>query len=292
MQVSRPVEDVRHKTPLAGEYGVVTRHGNKAHKIFKLDENEDDPHTPDLFLSMKREDTALRLLTERKVPHVPRLIKSGVNIVRGEDGALHPEGIIVMTWCGEPVEGPAKSEEELRVIARTLTEVLVAIHTLGLMHRDIKVENLVRDPTTGAVTLVDFGISRQTAYDPLGLPAPMTAGVACIAHRAPEASFAVCCGREEVSYTPAIDIWSMGSTLLELVTGVDEMPFDSGWDEIRRVAMADVRTQLEKTLSKSGADFIMCCLKVAPSLRPSAKTLLKHPWLTQDDGRGRRESKD
>ncbi len=278
--MERKQEQDDDTTLLAGEYGVVTKHENTARKVFKLHENK--PGSPDLMLSMKRENAALKLLTKHAVSNVPHLITSGINFHQDTNGHIVHEGVIVMTWCGDPFVGPIEAEDELRNIAQSLTGVLARIHQLGLIHRDIKIENLVRESETGKTFLIDFGISRHLAVEKSGrgLPAPMTSNISCIAHRAPEASYAVCCQREMVSYTSAIDIWSLGSTLLELVTGMDDMPIVGGWEDVRSVCMGDVRLQLEDHISASAADFIMSCLKVAPSLRPSAIQLLEHPWLS------------
>jgi serine/threonine protein kinase len=97
-------------------------------------------------------------------------------------------------------------EANLRKIARQILEALDFVHSLGLIHCDVKPENiLIKSFSKVEVKLIDFG-SSCFATDTL------TTYVQSRAYRAPE----VILGCE---YGPAIDIWSLGCVLAELLTG-------------------------------------------------------------------------
>ena len=49
------------------------------------------------------------------------------------------------------------NESEARAMFRQLVETVVRVHAAGVVHRDIKDENVVVDLMTGDVLLVDFG---------------------------------------------------------------------------------------------------------------------------------------
>ena len=51
-------------------------------------------------------------------------------------------------------------EEELaKNFFKQITDTVIACHKNGVVHRDIKDENVIIDPSTGAVTIIDFGSS-------------------------------------------------------------------------------------------------------------------------------------
>jgi serine/threonine-protein kinase len=137
---------------------------------------------------------------------------------------------------------------------------LTHVHDRGLMHLDVKPANIV--VANGRPVLCDFGISRwQAAPRPGGLRG--TEG-----YVAPEE-----CRLEEL--TPAADIFSLGVTLYELLTG--HMPFPEKKDgepypqilqppSSVRQHRAAVPVDLEK--------LILSCLNLEPKARPSLAALL------------------
>jgi serine/threonine protein kinase len=108
-------------------------------------------------------------------------------------------------------QGPL-SEPRTTEIALQLLSVLDAAHALGIVHRDIKPANIMITPA-GQVKLTDFGIAhmvggtRLTGSGVLGTPAYM----------APEQL-------QGFDLTPAVDLWALGVTLYDAVTGRN--PFD------------------------------------------------------------------
>jgi Tol biopolymer transport system component len=66
-------------------------------------------------------------------------------------------------------DGPLESAAVL-AIARDLCDALAAVHDAGLVHGDVKAQNIVRTPA-GRVVLMDFGAGRDTQH---GTAAPLT----------------------------------------------------------------------------------------------------------------------
>lgn len=105
------------------------------------------------------------------------------------------------------------SEERARTIIHALATALFYLHSYGIVHRDIKLDNiLMTDSTDGAEPkLMDFGLSKmigpnEHCKEPFGT----------VGYAAPE----VISGK---SYDKAVDIWSLGVVLYILLTGT--MPF-------------------------------------------------------------------
>lgn len=103
--------------------------------------------------------------------------------------------------------------EEAREITRQILDGLAAIHRAGILHRDIKPQNVLVD-RNGVIRVADFGIA-QTAAD-AGLTMAGTA-VGSAAYMAPEQA-------QAGQLSEATDVYAVGVVLYEMLTGV--VPFD------------------------------------------------------------------
>jgi serine/threonine protein kinase len=115
-------------------------------------------------------------------------------------------------------------------ILRGLAAGLDHLHARGLVHLDVRPENVVVTPD-GEVKLIDFGIAQTsgTKQEPADGATPDT-----VAYLAPEQV----CG-EPVS--TATDVYALGSVVYEMLTG--RPPFDSGAEPAERNAA--IRARLE-----------------------------------------------
>lgn len=102
-------------------------------------------------------------------------------------------------------------------IVRHLCDGLDAAHRLGVVHRDVKPDNVMLEDRTERVVIVDFGIGRRAAFGAVDLTA-LPGGTP--AYMAPENLD----GRPKTSdQARRADIYSLGVLAYELVTG--ELPF-------------------------------------------------------------------
>jgi hypothetical protein len=154
------------------------------------------------------------------------------------------------------------------LIALPLAEALAAAHEHGVIHRDVKPDNVMIETSgqSSRVVLNDFGVAHITGME------TMTATGALVgspAYMSPEQSR----GHE---VTPAADLWSLGAMLYELVTGV--VPF-SGKDPFTMIAaiLRGTFRRPSQVVATVGPDFegmILRCLKASPAERyPSASAL-------------------
>lgn len=96
------------------------------------------------------------------------------------------------------------------------------IHTvIGVCHRDIKPQNLLVNPHTHQLKLCDFGSAKML------VPGEPNISYICSRYyRAPELIFGA------TEYTTAIDLWSVGCALAELLLGQPLFPGESGVDQL------------------------------------------------------------
>lgn len=108
--------------------------------------------------------------------------------------------------------GPPLTESEVTAIASDLLAALGQAHALGVVHRDVKPENVVLSPERGAV-LLDFGIAR--AMQESGAAKLTGTGIALgtCQYMSPEQIMAT------AELDQRTDLYSLGCLLYECLTG-------------------------------------------------------------------------
>eukprot|EP00916_Digyalum_oweni_P016755 GHVL01027452.1.p1 GENE.GHVL01027452.1~~GHVL01027452.1.p1 ORF type:complete len:376 (+),score=69.95 GHVL01027452.1:80-1207(+) len=171
------------------------------------------------------------------------------------------------------------------VVAHIMNEILLALsrlHQGKLIHRDLKGSNVLVS-STGKVLLCDFGTTRrleQGAANTLtGTPYWMAPEVAK-KHFNPDA----------LGYNHKADIWGLGVTAVELVTGEPVTTATIGLDQkgpgavMFRIATCKESCVLPEVakareLTQEFQEFVRSCLQIDPIGRPEADDLLKSPWI-------------
>lgn len=142
------------------------------------------------------------------------------------------------------------------------------IHSHGMVHRDLKLENFLYDQKGSShLKLIDFGFSK--VWDP-NLKMHVSCGT--LSYVAPEVL--------EKSYTSKCDLWSLGVIVFILLAGY--MPF-SGNEAAQTANIAKGHYRLKperwKNVSETGVAFVKNLLQVDPAKRLSAQEALEHTWI-------------
>ncbi|KAJ2717324.1 mitogen activated protein kinase [Coemansia spiralis] len=137
------------------------------------------------------------------------------------------------------------------------------IHSAGVLHRDLKPSNLLVNANC-SLRICDFGLARGLAETPEGNIGFMTEYVATRWYRAPEIMLSF------LSYTKAIDIWSVGCIFAELLGG---KPLFKGRDYVDQLnqILQILGTPDDATLSRIGSERAQMYIRSLPFMP-------KVPW--------------
>jgi len=163
-------------------------------------------------------------------------------------------------------EGPLPETDIMR-LARDIAAALAFAHNQGVIHRDLKPDNVLIRSDGGAV-LTDFGIARAVSGYVASTGVNMTIGTP--QYLSPEQAQ----GRP---LDQRVDFYALGVTLYKAATG--EVPFTAtDWFELARMHVEDTPPSLRKKrpeLSKRFERVVMKCLaKHADDRYTSAGELL------------------
>ncbi|KAL0838259.1 hypothetical protein Bca101_090149 [Brassica carinata] len=168
---------------------------------------------------------------------------------------------------------------------------------IGVCHRDIKPQNLLVNPHTHQVKLCDFGSAKVLVKGE-----PNISYICSRYYRAPELIFGA------TEYTTAIDVWSAGCVLAELLLGQPLFPGESRVDqlvEIIKVLGTPTREEIKcmnpnytdfkfpqikahpwhkvfhKGMPPEAVDLVSRLLQYSPNLRFTAIDVLVHPFFDE-----------
>ncbi|KAI1853490.1 hypothetical protein JX266_001474 [Neoarthrinium moseri] len=183
-----------------------------------------------------------------------------------------------------------------------LTRAVWFCHENFVLHRDIKPNNLLI-AADGEVKLADFGLARSFS-DPYK---PMTSNVITRWYRPPELLYGV------KHYSGAVDIWSVGCVIAELVMRAPFMPGNTELEQINLICLrlgtpteenwpgvtklkeyttgdtvtpVPTKTQYQQwgfgALGNEGVDLLMKTLRLDPKKRITAREMLDHEYWSTD----------
>lgn len=190
------------------------------------------------------------------------------------------------------------SAPTLKRLAYEMVAGITACHTHGLIHRDLKPQNVLID-RRGTLKLADFGLGKAFSV-PMGT---MTHEVVTLWYRAPEILLA---GNQHNKYSIPVDMWSVGAIFAEMVNKKALFPADSEIAELYKIFgvlgtptetvwpgctkypdwkrsfpqfKAKAWQSICPGLEDSGLDLLKGMLTYDPSRRTQGKDLLNHPFF-------------
>ncbi|KAJ7630866.1 kinase-like domain-containing protein [Roridomyces roridus] len=167
------------------------------------------------------------------------------------------------------------SEDVTKWFTQQILVGLDYIHSKGILHRDLKSDNILVDKT-GVCKISDFGISKKD--DGLGQHTQLAGTVYWMAPEVVQSS--------RRGYSSKVDIWSLACVVQEMWSGkrpwfgqeLVAVMLKLHKDKLPPPVPADVH------LTNLALDFRQKCFAMDPQARPSAQALSTHPYLELTPG--------
>jgi len=207
------------------------------------------------------------------------------NIVRVIEGYERRRHIyLIMEQCkgGDLYQVEGTTEQHAKAIVRNILSAVAYMHSKGVVHRDIKMENVMfATPAHKAseIKVIDFGLATKYLSNSYK---EMTDKVGTVYTMAPQILQGV--------YDHKCDLWSLGVVTYILLSA--SKPFwgpmiDIPWNE-RRAIMIDRILRADyvdmeggnwDNVSDDAKEFVKSLLQLDPTRRPSANEALSSQWM-------------
>lgn len=168
-------------------------------------------------------------------------------------------------------------EEEARFYFRQVCFTLKTVHSRGIIHRDIKTENVMLTES-GQTKLIDFGSAKDTQHPEVEVPGNSMRNkkfenfVGTPHFMAPE-----CINNKES--TVKSDIWSLGCMLYFMVAGYS--PFQGASDYLIFTKVLNLDYSFPRHFSQETKDFIEGLLKLDPAERPTIDQVCESEYVSE-----------
>lgn len=212
-----------------------------------------------------------------------------VSLIEVLDDPVTDKLYMILEWCEKGVILPGDysdgnmpspySEEQCRLFFRDMVLGTEYLHSQGVIHRDIKVENVLLSEDD-VVKIVDFGVSEMFEKNndvvkrTAGSPAYMAPELAMVSNGTWTKKSSSLAGKPT-------DIWSLGVTLFCILFG--RLPFRS--DTVQGLfdnIISDEPDFHDDAISPELKDLFGRILEKNADKRIKMNELREHPWVTMD----------
>lgn len=190
----------------------------------------------------------------------PNIVKYIEHFELGDQTALVMEYISGKALYDLLEQEGRMSKEKVVPILRQIVIALQHLHSKGIMHHDLKPENIMI--SDGVVKLIDFSFSTKEPMD--------EDQFGTIDYIAPEVI-------KYEKYTVKIDIWSLGVVLYELLTL--QLPFYHKSRNKTKKNICNAKIKFPSSLDEEAKDLLSQMLERNPEKRISLEGILEHPWM-------------
>ncbi|ORX62248.1 Pkinase-domain-containing protein [Hesseltinella vesiculosa] len=158
------------------------------------------------------------------------------------------------------------SEKRARSFARQIVSALDYMHRNSLVHRDLKIENILIDKAGRKIKIIDFGLSNLFCPE-----RQLTTYCGSLYFAAPELL------RATPYYGPEVDIWSLGVVIYVMVTGT--VPFDDKSMPGLHEKIKKGEVNFPAHLSDDCVDLLRRIFITDPAQRIYLSDICLHPWM-------------
>ena len=239
-------------------------------------------------------DNEIKILKQLHHPHIVRF----ENFL-----ASNSNYYLIMEFCnGGDLTGCLKKYKNLykektfnieivQYLMRQIIDALQYIHSLKIIHRDIKLDNILLsfkndidkqnlNMLASDIKIIDFGLSTKLdpsnlAYTVLGSPINMDPLILKKFDKA---------GGYQVleGYNEKADIWSLGTVFYQLLTGVELFHVQSMKELMKKVEEGNYVIPFNNNFSKEAVSFLNCMLQYNPEERLSITELAQHDFIVKN----------
>lgn len=165
----------------------------------------------------------------------------------------------------EQADGPL-SESAARGIFSQIMEALSHVHSKGVAHRDMKLDNLMLDTASGKVKIIDFGLCKTGGAE------ECDGQLGSTEYCAPEIY------KSKKTYNGyQADIWSCGVILFTLLFGC--FPFNQNDCRLMKMGIEVTIDFPPNSVSADAKNIIKKMLTVDPKKRYNMKKVFAHKWM-------------
>jgi calcium/calmodulin-dependent protein kinase I len=179
----------------------------------------------------------------------------------------------------------ALPEEEVKKHIRGVLAAVEHLHSHGIGHRDISLENILLGDD-GCVRLIDLGSAHQLYDTRSGENVPARGMVGKDMYRAPEMYHIGKHGRASYAADKA-DMWEVAQCAVIMLCGRplwvhpnEEYEPNGSFRFVSKHGLPKLFEQWGLRFSKDASEFIQSLSHLDPMMRPSAREALGHPWLS------------
>ena len=226
------------------------------------------------------------------------------NIVKLEDVKITKNHYyIVMEYCNggslsdclqkyQSIYGQPFTQEIVQYIMRQIINVMKYIHSKGIIHRDLKLDNILvifnsdydknnLNMLKGTIKIIDFGLSTHMGntnlcYSTVGSPINMDPNILI---KMNDNKMGINTG-QLLGYDQKADIWSLGTLCYEMLIGKSAFDSKTMQELINKVQNGTYA--IPTTLSKEVVSFLNAMLQFNSHKRLSCDELSRHHFLTKN----------
>ncbi|KAI9474609.1 kinase-like domain-containing protein [Coemansia mojavensis] len=213
----------------------------------------------------KRIEREIKLMSLLRHPNIARLydvIQTPNQVIMVMEYISGQQLLTYIQRCGY------LKEKEAASIFRQIISAIDYMHRNCIVHRDLKLGNIMLDHHTNQIRIIDFGFADTFEWDH---QLDTFCGSPCYA--SPEII-------NGIKYTgPEVDIWSIGVVLYCMLCGT--LPFDGKSDKEISAKIARGKFIIPATMSIEAQDLLKQMLTVNPAQRIAMDGIINHPWTNK-----------